>query len=172
MSRIALSCCVLWLSVAAFAQNPHPSGADASEGQRLFVANCSACHGADAKGARGPDLTSGKWKHGSAAAEIARNIHDGIAGTEMPAVPLPGNQPAMIAEWLLAVTRGSDEKATGNAEAGRELFFSSAGCSGCHAMKGAGRSFGPDLSSIGEQRSVRDLSRAITAPGDNPRGGN
>jgi PQQ-dependent dehydrogenase (methanol/ethanol family) len=172
MLRIALSWSILFAAVSAFAQNPHPAGSDLAEGQRLFVANCSTCHGADAKGARGPDLTSGKWKHGSAASDIARNIHDGIPGTEMPAVPLPGNQPAVIAEWLLSVTRGSDEKATGNPEAGRALFLGSGGCAGCHAMKGSGHSFGPDLSSIGEQRSVRDLGRAISDPGDNPRGGN
>jgi PQQ-dependent dehydrogenase (methanol/ethanol family) len=173
MPRIALLFSGLALAVSAVAQNPHNGAADLAEGQRLFVTNCSTCHGADAKGARGPDLTSGKWQHGGSAAEIARNIHDGIAGTGMPAVPLAGDQPAVIAAWLLSVTRGSDEKASGDAGAGRTLFFgAAAGCSGCHAVKGSGHSFGPDLSSLGEQRSVSDLTRAITQPGENARGGN
>jgi PQQ-dependent dehydrogenase (methanol/ethanol family) len=164
-----LSLLVLVLPLAA--QNPH-GGNDLAEGQKLFVANCSACHGADARGGRAPDLTSGKWQHGSSSAEIARNIHDGIAGTGMPAFPLPGNQTALIAEWILSVNRGSDEKATGDAAAGRGLFFGSAGCAGCHAVAGVGHSFGPDLSSIGGQRSVSDLKRAIVQPSQNPRGGN
>src|SRR5947199_10300112 len=104
--RILLCSAILVAPLAA--QNPH-GAADLAEGQRLFIANCSTCHGADAKGARGPDLTSGKWQHGGTSAEIAHNIHDGIAGTGMPAVPLPGQPPAIIAEWLLSVTRGPDE---------------------------------------------------------------
>src|SRR5258707_1122485 len=121
MPRCALTVLLYGLiAVPAIAQNPHAS--DMAEGQRLFVANCSTCHGADAKGARGPDLTSGKWQHGSAASEIARNIRDGIAGTGMPAVPLPGNQPSLIADWLLSITSGSEEKATGDVNAGRALF--------------------------------------------------
>ena len=65
------------IALSALAQSP--------EGQRLFVANCSTCHGADAKGARGPDLTSGALRHGSSVTEIAKNIVDGIPGTGMPA---------------------------------------------------------------------------------------
>ena len=169
--KAAALCCVVF-AVPALAQNPHPASQDMTPGQRLFVDNCSTCHGADAKGARGPDLTSGKWLHGSSAAEIARNIHDGIAGTGMPAVPLPDNQPRLIADWLLAITRGSDEQATGDVNAGRAVFFGAGGCSGCHAVQGAGRGFGPDLTAIGQQRSVADLTRAITQPGENARGGN
>lgn len=167
--RLLLAC--LSAVIPALAQNPHGPG-DLSEGQRLFALNCSACHGADATGGRAPDLTSGKWQHGESSAQIARNIHDGIAGTGMPAFPLPGNQTSVIAEWLLSLTRGADEKPTGDPANGRTLFFGSAGCSGCHAISGVGHSFGPDLSSIGGQRSVRDLKRAILQPGENPRGGN
>src|SRR5215472_1461980 len=36
------------------------------EGASLFRANCAPCHGFGAKGGgRGPDLTSGRWTHGS-----------------------------------------------------------------------------------------------------------
>ena len=166
-----LIACALLAALRGMAQNPHTPAADLAEGQQLFAANCSTCHGADARGARGPDLTSGRWQHGGTAADIARNIHDGIAGTGMPAVALPGGQPALVAEWLLSITRGADEKTTGDPVAGRELFFGSAGCAACHAMQGAGPSFGPDLSRLGEQRSVQDLRRQITQPGEAARGG-
>jgi PQQ-dependent dehydrogenase (methanol/ethanol family) len=154
---------VFLLALSVFAQSP--------EGQRLFVANCSTCHGADAKGARGPDLTSGSFRYGSSAAEIARNIHDGIPGTGMPAFPLPGEQPREIAEWLLSLTRGADVAVTGDASKGRTLFFGAGTCSTCHSIGGAGKGFAPDLSSIGERRSAADLTRQIVHPGENPRGG-
>ena len=32
---------------------------DAVNGESLYATNCSACHGADATGSSGPDLTSG-----------------------------------------------------------------------------------------------------------------
>ena len=165
------SVALLTSAAALFAQNPHPADTN-SEGQRLFNTNCSACHGTDAKGGRAPDLTSGKWLHGSTVAEITRNIHDGIGGTGMPAFPLKDNQPRMIAEWLLATTRGVDVPVTGDAGAGRELFLGAGGCLNCHAVRGVGHAFGPDLSGIGQQRSVTDLTRAITNPGARARGGN
>src|SRR5438477_12032809 len=56
------------------------------EGASLFRANCSPCHGLNARGGgRGPDLTSGRWTHGSADDEIYRTISQGVPGTEMPA---------------------------------------------------------------------------------------
>ena len=43
--------------------NPLAGNAGANaEGKSLFRANCSPCHGLGARGgARGPDLTSGRW---------------------------------------------------------------------------------------------------------------
>ena len=36
------------------------TGADQSTGRELFLNNCARCHGDDAKGDKGPDLTSPK----------------------------------------------------------------------------------------------------------------
>lgn len=155
---------VFLFAVSAFGQAP--------DGQKLFVANCSTCHGADAHGARGPDLTSGTFRYGASVAEIEKNIREGIGGTGMPAFPLPGDQPRRIAEWLLAMSRGPNGRVIGDASRGRSLFFGSGGCSGCHAVGRTGKGFAPDLSGIGAQRSVADLTRQIANPGENPRGGN
>ena len=46
-------------------------------GHKLFQKMCSACHGAEAKGGRGPDLTSGRSKWGSTEAAILQNILTG-----------------------------------------------------------------------------------------------
>ncbi|HXJ42116.1 MAG TPA: c-type cytochrome, partial [Bryobacteraceae bacterium] len=65
MSRIHIFSFTLIMAFAANAQTHDANTAALAEGQKLFVENCSACHGWDAKGARGPDLTSGTWRHGS-----------------------------------------------------------------------------------------------------------
>src|SRR5580692_4062480 len=60
--------------------------ASINEGASLFRANCSPCHGLGARGGgRGPDLTSGRWTHGSTDSAIFRTITQGVPGTEMPA---------------------------------------------------------------------------------------
>ena len=42
------------------------------------------CHGPEGKGVLpGTDLTSGKWKHGSTLAAIAKTISEGVSGTAM-----------------------------------------------------------------------------------------
>jgi cytochrome c oxidase cbb3-type subunit 3 len=62
--------------------------AQVAAGQRLFESNCTACHGQNAKGGRGPNLT-GRLRHGSLESEMADNITGGISGTQMPAFPMP-----------------------------------------------------------------------------------
>src|SRR5208282_1551864 len=99
-------------------------------GHNLFQKNCSGCHGSEAKGGRGPDLTTGHWKWGSSDADIMRNIFDGIPGTQMPAFPLPEDDGRAIVAWLRSLhNMGAEDRITGDAHAGRALFFGSAGCS-------------------------------------------
>jgi glucose/arabinose dehydrogenase len=47
----------------------------------LFQQQCANCH----DGGKAPRLMEGDFKHGSSDAEIVRSIHDGYAGTGMPA---------------------------------------------------------------------------------------
>lgn len=52
-------------------------------GKAIFKKNCIACHGKDAKGSVGPDLTDEQWIHGPSDGEIFHVISDGVAGTSM-----------------------------------------------------------------------------------------
>ncbi|MFV2066293.1 MAG: PVC-type heme-binding CxxCH protein [Pirellulales bacterium] len=53
----------------------------------------------------------------------------------------------------------------GDAARGREVFFSKrATCSSCHTVAGEGGRVGPDLTTIGDIRSRRDLLEAIVFP--------
>jgi len=56
------------------------------------------------------------------------------------------------------------EKKHGNSEHGREIFLGKAQCHLCHTVAGRGGKLGPDLSTIGDIRSRRDLLEAVAFP--------
>jgi len=59
--------------------NPLAGNAGAiEEGHRLFIAmNCAGCHGYDAKGNMGPDLTDAYWRYGGTPSAIYNSISEG-----------------------------------------------------------------------------------------------
>jgi len=60
-------------------KNPYEGNTGAIEaGGELFVRmNCVACHGYDARGGMGPDLTDTYWRYGGSPAEIYKSISEG-----------------------------------------------------------------------------------------------
>ncbi|MCC6588811.1 MAG: PQQ-dependent dehydrogenase, methanol/ethanol family [Bryobacterales bacterium] len=131
-------------------------------GRMLFVKNCSACHGDTGKGGRGPDVTTGQWKHGGSDESLLRNITKGIAGTQMPPIPLPDEDAKAVIAFMRSLT-SKDEVITGNVEKGRELFRS-AGCAGCHWFAGKGGIQGPDLTNVRARRKSAGVRKAMAAP--------
>lgn len=157
-----------------FAQEKNPYAGDAKiakVGEYQFRLNCAFCHGLGARGGgRGPDLTRAK-RHGSSDAEIFHNIHDGIAGTAMPAATNGGIGVGMSDEEIWQVVtyiRSLEVKApaqlAGNAAHGKELFNGAAGCSRCHMVEGKGGRLGPDLTSVGASRSTEYLVESLRNP--------
>src|SRR5712691_6624111 len=66
------------------AKNPfQPTPEALQEGMAAFRANCAYCHGMNARGARGPDLT-GVFASGASEEGLFRLVRRGIPGTEMP----------------------------------------------------------------------------------------
>lgn len=65
--------------VAEAIANPYAkSTAAQKEGEQLFQQmNCADCHGYDAKGGMGPDLTDAYWRYGGSPAEIYKSIYEG-----------------------------------------------------------------------------------------------
>lgn len=59
--------------------NPYEGNKDAiTEGHKLFIAmNCAGCHGYDASGGMGPDLTDAYWRYGGTPAAIYQSIFKG-----------------------------------------------------------------------------------------------
>ena len=54
-------------------------------GQGKFAGACAPCHGANAEGNIGPNLTDDAWLHGGSAEDIQAVIRDGVAAKGMPA---------------------------------------------------------------------------------------
>lgn len=65
----------------------NPEGVDLAEGQKIYTANCVACHGVEAKGNHllgAPNLTDRTWLYGSSFAQVQQTLRHGRAGV-MPA---------------------------------------------------------------------------------------
>jgi cytochrome c oxidase cbb3-type subunit III len=157
------------------AQEKNPYAGDpkvAKLGEFQFRSNCAFCHGLGARGGgRGPDLTRANKRHGNSDAEIFHNVHDGIAGTAMPAATNGGIGVGMTDEeiwqvitYIRSVEKKASAAATGNAEHGKELFYGTAACGACHMVNGKGGRLGPDLSSTGASRSTEYLIESMRAP--------
>jgi cytochrome c oxidase cbb3-type subunit 3 len=166
-------CAAAAISLRAQENNPFAGDAKAAIlGESQFRANCAFCHGLGARGGgRGPDLTRAQKRHGSTDSEIFHNIHDGIAGTAMPAATNGGIGVGMsdgeiwqVIAYLRTVEKKASAGAAGNAAHGKELFYGTTGCGTCHMVNGKGGRLGPDLSSVGGSRSFEYLVESMRNP--------
>src|SRR5215472_11931015 len=158
-----------------FAQEKNPYAGDANIaklGEYQFRLNCAFCHGLGARGGgRGPDLTRAHKHHGDSDAEMFHNIHDGIAGTAMPAATNGGIGVGMsdeeiwqVVTYLRSVQVKAQAQPAGNAEHGKDLFYGTAGCSACHMIQGKGGRLGPDLTTTGASRSTEYSIESVRNP--------
>jgi len=66
--------------LVAAAQNPQAL----EEGKAQFAKTCAACHGDNAQGLIGPNLTDDRWLHGGKMTDVYSTIVTGVAGKGMP----------------------------------------------------------------------------------------
>jgi cytochrome c oxidase cbb3-type subunit 3 len=153
-------------------KNPFAGDAKAIKlGEFQFRSNCAFCHGLGARGGgRGPDLTRAKKRHGSTDAEMFHNIHEGIAGTAMPAavgsigVGMTDEEVWQVIAYLRSIQANASSQPAGDAKRGKELFGGTIGCSMCHMINGKGGRLGPDLSGTGSARSTEYIVDSIRVP--------
>ena len=117
------SCAIGVLFFAQIGLAQAPDAERVAPGQRLFETNCTACHGQNAKGGRGPNLT-GRLRHGSLESEMADNITGGIPGTQMPAFPMSPENVRAIVAYLRSLSEGGPDLAiAGNTASGQQVVF-------------------------------------------------
>jgi putative heme-binding domain-containing protein len=143
------------------AKNPLEGDADAIRaGMGLFRGRCADCHGMDAHGVRGPDITQ-VWASGRSDDGLFKTLKGGIPGTEMPANPRVSDHEAwqILAYLRTLAAPAPTDPPRGNADKGEVLFRGM--CASCHRVNGVGGRLGPDLSRAGAARSRELLARRI-----------
>jgi putative heme-binding domain-containing protein len=134
------------------------------EGESLFRANCSPCHGFRARGGgRGPDLTMGTFVHGGQDGDLFRTISQGVDGTDMPGSAFEESETWALVAYIRSLGSSSRAVVRGNRVAGEQIFLKK-GCSKCHMVSGEGGRLGPELTRVGSARSIEYLTQAIRKP--------
>jgi len=114
-----------------------------SIGRNVFMNVCAACHGSDARGAKGfPNLTDNDWLYGGSPETVYASIANGRTGIMAPMGAVVGDEGAdAIIEFLR-----SDNPDSAPAAAGKQKFMTS-GCIGCHGLNAEGNPAlgGPNL---------------------------
>jgi cytochrome c oxidase cbb3-type subunit 3 len=120
------------MSAEALAKDPQAMGI----GERLFINNCAACHGSDARGSKGfPNLTDNDWLYGGSHDKIKESITLGRNGVMPPMAAAVGSSADVrnVANYVLSLS-GSPHNSLA-AQLGREKF---ATCAACHGPDGKG----------------------------------
>jgi cytochrome c oxidase cbb3-type subunit 3 len=150
---------------AAGAPQPEPAPASAAvaatesadnaapDAKSLYASKCAMCHGADAKGGFGPDLTSPDLEYGKNREAIFQTVSEGRGNGKMPAFKDQLNRQEIyaLADYILSLREPAEKaaaappsaaKETASAPDGKALF--AAKCAMCHGADAKG-GFGPDL---------------------------
>ena len=149
------------------AQDVPPSVAFADDpeairiGMGVYRLRCADCHGTDARGVRGPDLTQ-LWASGRTDEGLFRTITQGVSGTTMRPIDRVRTRDSEIWQviaYLRSIATPTSTDLMGDPERGEQLF--QATCLMCHQVNAVGGRLGPDLSRVGAARSVDSLIRRI-----------
>jgi cytochrome c oxidase cbb3-type subunit 3 len=120
------------MSAEDLARDPQAMGI----GERLYLNNCAACHGSDARGSKGfPNLTDQDWSWGGTHQAIKDTITQGRVGV-MPAMAAALGGPEdvrNVAQYVLSLSGSAHDSVA--AGLGKPKFGA---CAGCHGPDGKG----------------------------------
>ncbi len=105
-------------------------------GERLFINNCAACHGSDARGSKGfPNLTDNDWLHGGTQEAILETITHGRVGMMPPMAAAVGTPDDVsdVANYVLSLSN-SPHDVTAAARGAAKFVV----CAACHGPDGKG----------------------------------
>ena len=124
MKRLAAAAALLLICYGASAEerNPFESNDEAIRiGSLLFAARCAACHGPDAKGNLGPDLTR-RWARGESDESAFRIVRNGVPGSSMPPSVATDDELWAIVAHLRSISVMPQLVTTGDPDRGIALF--------------------------------------------------
>ncbi len=106
-------------------------------GRNLFVNNCAACHGSDARGAPGfPNLTDRDWLWGGKPDDIVKSIAEGRTSVMPPWRDALGGDSGVEDVLRYVFSLSGQELPAGDLENGRDKFKTI--CAACHGPDGRG----------------------------------
>ena len=141
------------------ARNPRQGDPAAIQaGGALFRERCADCHGADAKGVSGPDLTR-LWTTEASDERVFQTIRSGVPGSIMPSSAAPDAELWAIVAYLRNISTAKSEESSGNVANGAQIL--AVHCTSCHRVNDAGGRIGPDLTRLAASQTNEVLTRAI-----------
>ncbi len=137
-----------------------------AQGREIYNRSCTMCHGQDGMaGDRGPALAERRGYLRTSERDLFDAIKQGIAGTLMPASPLPDADVSKVVAYIRSLRATAiDAPIEGDVARGGQIFEGKGRCRECHTLNGRGGLLGPDLSNIAAERSVRFLHESLTTP--------
>ena len=158
---------------SVFPTHPPAPPEEIAHGKQLFEANCSFCHGSDARGGEsGPNLVRAQVVLDDQRGElIAPIVHSGFPAQGMPKFDLSDADITAIAAFLHSLplsNRGTPSNLdilVGNAQAGETYF--NAHCTTCHSVTGTGAG---SLAGIGGKYDTKMIQNMIVSGGGGGRG--
>jgi cytochrome c oxidase cbb3-type subunit III len=151
---------------ADYQERPPADPALLQRGHQIFSANCSFCHGSDARGGEGgPNLIRSQLVLDDQDGErIQVVVQNGRPDKGMPKFDLSAEEIKAIATYLhsipvggRAATTGQVDALVGNAQAGEAYFKGAGKCTACHSPTG-------DLAGIGAKYTdIRALQSAMVS---------
>ncbi|HUQ90834.1 MAG TPA: c-type cytochrome [Bryobacteraceae bacterium] len=148
-------------------ENPLAKDAQAiAAGQGIFRIYCAACHGIQARGGRGPDLSRGAWSVGETDADLFRIIDEGSPATEMASFSKSLGEENIwrVIAFIRSASKREAETEPGNPAKGETIFWGKGACGQCHRVELRGGRMGPDLSMVGRTRSLKYLRESMVNP--------
>jgi len=150
----------------------------ANQGAQQFATNCSGCHGGDGKGSdKAPAIATMQRVIDMSDAALTKVVHDGTAAGMPPFAQIGDANIAAVVRYLRTLqgvgvaAAPAAAAVTGDAAAGRALYFGKAQCSSCHEVAGVGGVLGPDMTGYALTHQPAAIKQSILTPGAAPAAG-